>query len=80
MSRGCPVITTNVGGFPEITRSDFIIATNDYTELASRIKALIENTQLYQEISHYNYYKAKEYSGDKLDGIRNKFFQEVITG
>lgn len=79
MSRGCPVITTNVGGFPEITRNDFIIETNDSTELALRIKALIKNPQLYQEISEYNYNKAKEYSGDKLDGIRNKFFQEVIT-
>ncbi|RKF44747.1 hypothetical protein BCY92_17055 [Bacillus wiedmannii] len=78
MSRACPVITTDVGGFPEIVREDFIIQKRDHQLLAQKIDELINNHELYKSACLYNYNKAGEFSKDSLDTTREEFFKSCL--
>ncbi|WP_240353520.1 glycosyltransferase family 4 protein [Cohnella algarum] len=79
MSRACPVITSNVGGFPEVVRGDFIIKKKDYKELARKIEDLLTNKSLYAEICKYNFYKSKSFTKSNLDSTRESFFLSCIA-
>ncbi|HEY9617918.1 MAG TPA: glycosyltransferase family 4 protein [Microcoleaceae cyanobacterium] len=53
MASGCPVISTDVGGVPDIVRhgeTGFIIPRNDATALAKAMEALIGNPTLRREM------------------------------
>src|SRR5690606_18182078 len=46
MSRGCLVISSNVGGVPEFLHSDFLVESQDIRGLYNKIKALLLDKHL----------------------------------
>lgn len=75
MSRGCPVISTNVGGFPEIIEKDFMINKRDWLSLYEKIKILIENNEIYRQQSLRNYIMAQNFLPFNLEIIREEFYK-----
>lgn len=55
MACGCPVIASNVGGFPEIidnNENGLLVNPQDYLGLAKAIVTLLKNSQLRDQFSH----------------------------
>ncbi len=69
MSVGIPVITTNIGGNPEIVENEktgILVKYNEKAELESAILKLYENTNLKNEIVQNAKVKAVEFSKERM--------------
>jgi len=73
MSRGCPVISSNVGGLIDIVNNQYIIEPGDYKKLALLIKKLSEDKKLMKKLSKYSFDISNHYSLEKLDRKFNLF-------
>lgn len=62
MASGLPVISTKIGSIPEVVRGQngFIIEKGDYKTLADKILSLLENEDLWRNMSNNNIKDAKE--------------------
>ncbi|WFB63282.1 glycosyltransferase [Sphingobacterium sp. WM] len=77
MSRGCPVIATNVGGIPELIQSNKTYNSKDYMKLGNLISDNINNINELISMSVINFNKSKEYSFEKINARRNTFFNKI---
>ncbi len=77
MSRGCVVISTNVGGFPEIIKNDFMVNKGDYKEIANKIDKLSKNINFYKNEAIKNYEFSKKFSKEMLEKKRDKFYESI---
>lgn len=77
MSRGCPVICSNVGGNDELIESDFIFPVGNIKSLTGKIIKLM-NGAVQEQQSIRNFNKAKEYQADILESKRSAFIQRFI--
>ncbi|MEM6395431.1 MAG: glycosyltransferase [Bacteroidota bacterium] len=80
MSRGLPVLASNVGGIPELIDNEFLHPPRDYSKLASDIQQFY--TKSYKErikISYANRDKAKGYAIDILEKRRIAFFEKFTS-
>lgn len=75
MSRGCPVIGTNVGGIPELVNENLLIEKGNDKELLLKIKEIKNEKEFYSE---YSINKAKEYLSKNLNSKRKFFINEVM--
>lgn len=73
MSRGCPIIGTNVGGIPELCDSSFVVKRKSSDDIADKIVEIL--TKLDCEAKR-SFELAKEYRSDVLENRRNNFFDE----
>lgn len=77
MSRGCPVIGTNIAGIPELVQEPFLFKKGSKAEL---IKALEKMMQCnLSEIAAQNFNKARAYERDKLRCKREQFYDEFLS-
>lgn len=81
MSRGCPIISSRVGGIVELIDSSWLIKAGDYKDLSRKIKLMITEpqNQIYQ--SERNFNEAVQYYKKNIDRRRKKFlelFQEEV--
>lgn len=74
MSRGCPVVASNVGGIPELIETRFLHEVDDVEALAEKVRLLAENSELRKRQALLNFEKASEYSADRLKQIRSSFY------
>lgn len=74
MAAGIPCVATNVGGIPELLESNVLIPINSSVALANKISELIANKDFYIEQSKKNIELARNYTLEKLQGERSKFF------
>ena len=79
MSYGIPVISTPVGGIPELVEKEngFLIEPGDVNSLHERIQLLFKNLEIRRIMSNSNYNKIKqnfsmEYTFNKLELIYNE--------
>lgn len=77
MAMGLPCITTNVSGNPELISSDFLIDYADIHKLAEKVILLMENGQLYEEVSKRNFEESKKFSSVRLNSKRDEFYGRV---
>ncbi|MBU5331135.1 glycosyltransferase family 4 protein [Anaerocolumna aminovalerica] len=77
ISRGCPVISTSVGGLVTLINEDDRINTGDYKNLAYKIDLFGKNRHLLLEKAVRNYSTAKSYDSKKLNKIRNNFYGDI---
>lgn len=76
MSRGCPVVASNVCGLIDLLPDDYLINPKDYRTLAEKIKCL-SNPGLMKKAAEQNYYKALEFRDDIRDKKLDDFFMKI---
>lgn len=72
MSRGCPVIGTNIAGIPELIRKECLFKKNSDTAITESLENLFKMD--IKEIAKENFEKAKEFEKEKLILKRNYFY------
>lgn len=78
MSRGLPCIVSDAGGLPELINTKLIHPIDDYKKLASLIKDLLSDSELYNNESEINLLKSKRYLKSELTKVRLYFFDKYI--
>ncbi|WP_414042231.1 glycosyltransferase [Macrococcus sp. EM39E] len=78
MACSLPVISTNVGGTPELLESNYITTPTDIKKMSDISKALIDDIYEYKRISERNYNKAMEYLNTNLEKKRNDFYRKLV--
>lgn len=75
MSRGCPVIVSNVGGMPELIEEKYLFKKSNSKDLATKIRNMItENGEMVEQAKR-NFYFSKNYTEEVLEKRRNDFLQ-----
>lgn len=77
MSRGCPVIGTNIAGIPELIQADFLFKKGSTEEFVKALDRIIKSDLL--KIATENFNKARKYEKEKLTLKRKAFYDEFIT-
>lgn len=73
MSRGCPVVSTKVGGIVELIDSDLLVNAGDHLGLANIIIDLVESPGKLEKVALNNFNEAKNYYTKNIEQTRNKF-------
>lgn len=76
MSRGCPVIGSNVGGIPELLNDKFIFKKASVNEICELLKSVDKNAMI--EEAKRSFEKAKEYDKELLDKRRTDFYEDFV--
>lgn len=79
MSRGCPVIASNVCGMVDILKPDYLIKPKDYRDMAIKIEWLTSQDEMLKA-AKVNFAKAAEYAEDIRDRKLDDFFQSITQG
>lgn len=77
MSRGCPVISSNVGGLPDLVMREWLHKPGDYQTLAQLIQQLSSNKHNMLVSSDHSYSVVSRYSKVKLDEIFDDFIDQI---
>lgn len=77
MAVGMPVLSTPVGGIPEIIEKDYLFSPFDAEAFANKICYLMENPNELNDMSMKNFERAKSFSNNKLQKKRNEFYQKL---
>lgn len=77
MATGLPIVSTPVGGIPEVIEGDYLCLPNDVTKFCRIISGLIANTNVLNALSIKNYSIAQEYRNDILQPKRNEFYSKL---
>lgn len=77
MSRGLPIVASNVGGIPELINSNWLIAPNDSKNLAKKIQILMNSHDVRFHLGNENYKVSCEYDFDILSFQRKEFWDNA---
>jgi len=77
MSRGLPIVATNVGGIPELINPNWLIAPNDSKDLAKKIQIFMNSQDVRFQEGNENYKVACEYDFDILSLQRKEFWDNA---
>lgn len=77
MSRGCPVIGTNIAGIPELVQEPFLFKKGSKDELIKALEKMLQCNL--SEIAARNFNKARAYERDKLRCKREQFYDEFLS-
>lgn len=78
MAIGLPVLSTPVGGIPEVLDSKYLFQPSDVTGFANMICHLAENQDELCAISKRNYKKALEFKNSILQMRRDEFYRKLV--
>lgn len=73
MSRGCPCVTSNVCGLPELIDEKWTHNPNDYLELSKKVDELLSEKNFLIHEANCNFEKSKKYVLSEQKRIRNDF-------
>lgn len=74
MALGMPVLSTPVGGIPEIVKTDCLFSPYDSEGFATKLCQMIDSPETMCQMSKENYEKALEFRNDVLQKRRNEFY------
>ncbi|MST71163.1 glycosyltransferase family 4 protein [Mogibacterium kristiansenii] len=74
MAVGMPVLSTPVGGIPEIIEKDYLFSPFDAEAFANKICYLMENPDELNIMSKKNFEKSKSFANTVLQKKRNEFY------
>jgi len=77
MARGLPCVTSNVGGFPELVESQYMVKPDDVSGLAETIAKTISNAEEMKRLVRRGVEIALKYRSDILQKRRVKFYCEL---
>ena len=78
MSRALPCIGSATGAIPELIDKDFIVKRKSSKEIAHRLLALSDPAVMKREAER-NFYESKKFECERLDQIRNEFYEEIVN-
>lgn len=76
MSRGCPVLGTNVAGIPELIQKECLFKKNSDSEVVSAVERILKLDL--PNIAKRNFETAKCYEREKLIVKRQKFYDDFM--
>lgn len=77
MAVGLPVLSTPVGGIPEIIDKRYLFAPNDVLAFTNQLKKWFTNPKEMNYVSDRNYKKSLEFEYDFLQQKRNLFYSKL---
>lgn len=77
MAIGMPVLSTPVGGIPEVIEKEYLFHSDDVKGFCKKIYHLIENIDEFNRVSSLNYNKALEFRNEILQVRRNEFYNNL---
>ncbi len=77
MAIGLPVLSTPVGGIPEVIDSKYLFEPTDSNRFADMVCSFIDNPSELNKMSECNYIKAQEYRNELLQEKRNEFYKKI---
>lgn len=78
MAIGLPVLSTPVGGIPEVIDGKYLFDPQDVQGFSNMICHLADNTSELNEMSKVNYMKSQEYSNKILQARRDDFYRKLL--
>lgn len=79
MAVGLPVLSTPVGGIPEIIESRYLLNPLDVEGFANEICRLMNHRKELEEMSKKNYKKSLEFENEILQKRRNEFYSKLLN-
>lgn len=79
MAIGLPVLSSPVGGIPEIINEKYLLDPNDSNAFAESICRLIDNPTELDQMSRENYLKAKKFDNELLQVKRDEFYLKLSS-
>ncbi|WP_157314424.1 glycosyltransferase [Chitinibacter sp. GC72] len=79
MARGLPVISTSVGGIPEIVDSQFLVSPEDSTLLAEKIAELVMRPDILASASFNNLVTARGFTIERNVEVKHAFLRDVLA-
>jgi len=76
MSRGCPVLGSDLAGIPELIQKDCLFKKGNVNSIVKAIKQLYSCDL--QEIAEMNFEKSKEFKTEILEERRRLFYQDFL--
>jgi glycosyltransferase involved in cell wall biosynthesis len=76
MSRGCPVLSSNAGGIPELIKTSYQHKAGDYDQLAIQLNKSLNDKEALVSMAQENFKKSKEYSQEVLQKKLYKFWSD----
>lgn len=74
MAIGLPVLSTPVGGIPEVIDSKYLFSPLDSDSFSDMVCQLIDNTDELNKMSEINFIKSKEFNNTILQKKRDEFY------
>jgi len=74
MSRGCPVVASNVGGIPELLSSAMMTYSDDVSGMARRCVDILTKGEAYAEQSRRNWGVAHRFRPSLIERVRDEAF------
>lgn len=74
MSMACPVIGSTAGGIPELIDKKWLVEPGDVPALSEKIISMLDSTPCQYDAGSQNYLKSLNYTDDKLQPRRQKFW------
>lgn len=79
MAIGLPVLSTPVGGIPEVLEEEFLFNPMDVDTLASKICWLYDNQEEMNKIAKLNYERAQNFKNSVLQKKRDDFYGKLLA-
>lgn len=78
MSCSLPIISSPVGGIPELIDEEYLIDYNSVEKYGDMIQTLLDNNSLLYKLGNENYHRAKNYEEQVLNSRREAFYKNVF--
>jgi glycosyltransferase involved in cell wall biosynthesis len=79
MARGCPVLSSDVGGIPELLSEKFMHTPKNYKQLAKQIIEVARHPSRLFEMGNENYRVSSKYRPEILSEARAEFWGRFAT-
>jgi glycosyltransferase involved in cell wall biosynthesis len=83
MAAGLPVITTNVGGPPDIIKdgvNGYLVEVKNSEQIADRVIRILNDNGLKEKMSENNRMEVKKYSWESVTMQLESLFRSIIKG
>ncbi len=79
LSRGCPALTSDIGGTSELIEPLYMHKPGDYKDLYNQLVTLIKDKNEMMRVAMRNYNHSLNYNADLLFNKRRKFYGEFFN-